>query len=163
MTFGTYTRTIKSEQSDVWYGTDMSPIARTLSPEPMWPCNGWCPPQPLTQANVISIAACKDYQLSWEDRDGASMTKALVKTLRKDPHPTMAELMKSLSHDLHKFYVHFHPASREYRKQVRRINKKRIAKGLKPQTLDTPPEMDNFQDPQLSSPVPIPPGTNWDP
>lgn len=163
MTAETITRTVISEPNNPWYGTDRSPITRTVSPEHIWPCTGWCPPQPLTKANVMSIAACKDYQLSWEDRDGSSMTKALIKTLRNDPHPTMAELIRSVSDELHKFYVRFHPASRDYRKRVRRINAKRKARGLPPQTLDTPPEMDNFQDPQLSSPAPIPLGTIWNP
>lgn len=37
--------------------------------------NNWCSPQ-------VSLAACKDYQLSWESTDGGSMTKVSVLVIR---------------------------------------------------------------------------------
>ncbi|KAF8069274.1 caspase domain-containing protein [Lyophyllum atratum] len=148
-----------------WYDTPSSPIRRTTSPDSMWPCTGYCPPESPNEANVIALAACKDDQLSWEDTDGASMTKALVDILKSDPHPTLTNLMTNISHELHKFYLRLHGHARIHRKQVRETNKRRAARGLPPLRMptDSQPEMNNFQDPQMSSHRPIPRDAIWDP
>ncbi|RDB26940.1 Metacaspase-1 [Hypsizygus marmoreus] len=158
----TQSLSFKSEL-EKWYDSPSSPIQRTMSPDSMWPCTGYCEPSSPHEANVISVAACKDDQLSWEDSDGASMTKALINILKTDPHPTIRDLMTNISHDLHQFYLRLHDHARGYRREVREINKQRIAQGRRPLKPNEPPEMDNFQDPQLSSHRPIHPETRWDP
>ncbi|KAG5640342.1 hypothetical protein DXG03_009143 [Asterophora parasitica] len=70
-----------NSELETWYDSPSSPILRCTSPDSMWPCSGYCPPSSPKEANVISVAACKDDQLSWEDSDGASMTKALINIL----------------------------------------------------------------------------------
>jgi len=58
------------------------------------------------------------------------------------------------SHELHKLYLQLHDASRIYRDNVRNINSQRIKKGKTPRRAQTV-EMDNFQNPQLSSVTPL--------
>ncbi|KAF5378727.1 hypothetical protein D9615_006873 [Tricholomella constricta] len=155
LTIRTKALSMKSEL-EKWYDTPSSPILRCTSPDSMWPCTGYCPPSSPTEANVISVAACKDDQLSWEDSDGASMTKALVNILKSNPHPPLMDLMSNISHELHGFYLRLHSHARSYRRRVREVNKKRAAKGLPP--LRVPSDqlpMDNFQDPQMSSHRPV--------
>jgi len=60
------------------------------------------------------------------------------------------------SHDLHRYYLRLHSMSRDYKKQVKERNAKMAAKGrsdrmVVPQDV----EMDNFQDPQISSSRPL--------
>ncbi|KAH9478592.1 Metacaspase-1 [Psilocybe cubensis] len=123
------------------------------SPVAMY-CTGYCRQHALhdesaVQADVISISSAKDGQKSWEDRNGTSMTQVLVNILRKDPHPTLADLMTLVSHDIHAFYVDLHDRAREYKKAVRIANEKMRKKGKKPREGD-PVEMNNFQNPQVS-------------
>ncbi|KAF9460212.1 caspase domain-containing protein [Collybia nuda] len=155
-----------SFKSDIekWYDTPESPIQRCESPASMWPCTGWCPPTSPHEANVISLAACKDDQLSWEDLDGASMTQVLVNILKNDPNPRLVDMLMSVSHELHSFYLRLHGHAREYRKNLKELNRRRAARNLPPITIHTtPPEMHNFQDPQLSSLRPLDRNAKWDP
>ncbi|KAG5730380.1 Metacaspase-1 [Termitomyces sp. T112] len=147
------------------YGTFSSPIEQCDSPDSMWACNGWCHPEVPKHANVISLAACKDEQLSWEAADGSSMTAALVKILRSDPHPQIHHLLRDISHCLHDMYLRLHDSGRRIRKQVRELNKKRVARGLPSRDFppEFKPEMDNFQDPQISSHHPISRDALWSP
>ncbi|KAG6855663.1 hypothetical protein H0H87_012332 [Tephrocybe sp. NHM501043] len=125
------------EESETWYDSPSSPIKR-LSGE---------------KANVISISASKDEQISWEDADGGSMTKALVNILKANPHPPLVHLLRDISHELHDLYLKLHTSSRIYRKRVRELNKRRARRGLSPYEIPVVPrpEMDNFQDPQEST------------
>ncbi|KAF8233134.1 hypothetical protein L208DRAFT_1377389 [Tricholoma matsutake] len=149
--------------SENWYEWPSSPPQRCPSPDAMWPCTGYCAPTSPKEANVISLAACKDDQLSWEDGNGASMTKALINILSNfhrtwlranlklnaligaNPHPTLRDLLSQVA-----LYLGLHEHAREYRKQLKEVNRKRAAKGLLPLSPEKP-EMDNFQDPQLPS------------
>lgn len=54
---------------------------RCQSPVGRFPCNGWCrtmhdedEDEDEVKADVISLASCKDSQLSWDDEKGQSMT-----------------------------------------------------------------------------------------
>ena len=58
------------------------------------------------------------------------------------------------SHDLHATYLDIHATAREYRKKAREYNKKLILKGKDPREV-APVEMNNFQDPQVSSLWPL--------
>ncbi|GLB42506.1 putative to MEROPS cysteine peptidase family C14 [Lyophyllum shimeji] len=164
LTIRTQSLSIKSD-FEKWYDTPSSPIQRTSSPDSMWPCTGYCPPESPKEANVIAVSACKDDQLSWEDSDGASMTQALIDILKSDPHPKLISLMANISHQLHGFYLKLHSHARNHRKQIREINKRRVAKGRPPLRVptDSLPEMNNFQDPQMSSHRPVPRDAIWDP
>ncbi|KAF4618638.1 hypothetical protein D9613_009839 [Agrocybe pediades] len=106
-------------------------------------------------ADVISISSAKDGQLSWEDGDGAStLTQSLVRILEKDPHLTFDDLMTLVSHDIHSYYVDLHSRARDYRKKVRLANNEKVKKGQKPRP-GKEVEMNNFQNPQLSSERPL--------
>ncbi|KAJ7881140.1 caspase domain-containing protein [Mycena olivaceomarginata] len=96
------------------------------SPAPVWPCTGWACRDPAHQhdeevkASVISLASCKDHQLSWETADGGSMTKELVRILERDPHPTLRSLITSVSHALHGMSLERHLETRRYKRDVKK-------------------------------------------
>ncbi|KAI5121208.1 hypothetical protein M0805_007218 [Coniferiporia weirii] len=77
-------------------------VRRCLSPDslagPRVPTNCVCRnsrPASLDHGQVISVAAARDGQLTFEAR-GETMTSALVKILEKDAHPTYKSLMLSI-------------------------------------------------------------------
>jgi len=154
--------TIKSDL-EKWYDWPSSPPPQCSSPDPLWPCTGYCTATSPKEANVISLAACKDDQLSWEDGEGSSMTKALIKVLKDDPHPNLRDLMTRIAHELHTFHLGLHRHARAYRKKLKEVNLKRAAKHLPLIIPPDKPEMDNFQDPQLSSHQPLAKNARWDP
>ncbi|KAK7447389.1 hypothetical protein VKT23_014099 [Stygiomarasmius scandens] len=107
------------------------------------------------EGDVISLSSCRDNQLAWESADGTSMTQFLVRQLRKQTHPSLAHLMAGISHDLHKSAVDMHRQTKAYKKSwVDYRKKKKLAK---PRTAsDTHGlEMNNFQNPELSSRKPL--------
>ncbi|TFK39197.1 caspase domain-containing protein [Crucibulum laeve] len=132
-----------------------SPTRQCDSPVAMF-CTGWCDHSPVGfggQADVIALSASKDDQQSWEDINGDSMTQALIRVLKKDPHPSLRDMLTSVSHDLHRFYLKMHGEARSLRKKARE----------KGRTADHAPEMNNFQDPQISSQLPLDRNRRWDP
>jgi len=94
------------------------------------------------QADVVSLSAncTEDHQLSWGNAYGSSMTEALIKVLRNDPHSSLKHVLTSISHELH-------VDSRGYKDTVNKITieSKSSGKSL----------LDNFQNPQLSSHRPL--------
>ncbi|KAF9014363.1 hypothetical protein BDZ89DRAFT_1142399 [Hymenopellis radicata] len=128
-----------------------SPIEVCESPVAMYPCNGWCkfsPTDDAGTAKVLSLSCCEDSQIAWEFR-GSSMTAALVNTLKDNPNPSLRDLVLRVSHELHKCSLNAHDAARTYSKAMREYRKR----GGK--CLAAPVNMDNFQDPQLSSLQPL--------
>ncbi|KAF8156145.1 hypothetical protein BJ912DRAFT_1012905 [Pholiota molesta] len=127
-----------------------SPSAREkqfMSPVAMY-CTGFCREDDLftydnaVEADVISISSSKDSQLTWEDANGThSMTQILVKEL-------------NVSHEIHKFYVDLHTRAKTYKKTVQAVNKAKMLMGKKIRPGD-PVEMNNFQNPQLSTDRPL--------
>ncbi|KAG7094584.1 hypothetical protein E1B28_005410 [Marasmius oreades] len=106
-------------------------------------------------ADVISLGSCKDSQFAWEDLSGASMTQALAEILSADPHPTLNDFMTKLSHTLHDRLMRMHEANMQYKKKKKWWRK---IKGRKaPPEGDTKGELEinNFQDPQISSHKPL--------
>ncbi|KAF8879362.1 caspase domain-containing protein [Infundibulicybe gibba] len=149
--------TVKSLSLDIrselekWYDTPSSPIQRCASPDALYPCSGFCGPAQASSetAHVISLASCKDDQLTWEDKDGLSMTQVLIRILEDDPHPSLSELMTRVSHELHDASLNLHHAFRDFKKRFQEANKRRVAKGKQPLSSDDfICETDNFQDPQ---------------
>ncbi|KAJ8482781.1 hypothetical protein ONZ45_g14829 [Pleurotus djamor] len=101
-------------------------------------------------ANAVSIAACQDAQVSWEDKDGASLTSALITILKTDPKPTYHHIMTSLNHHFHSLLLQIHEAHKKAHDARGKRRKNRRKKKNSPVW-----EMDNFQDPQLSSHLPL--------
>ncbi|KXN82303.1 Metacaspase-1 [Leucoagaricus sp. SymC.cos] len=147
-----------------------SPERRMSSPEPIWPCTGFCRDdrrsRNLMTDNrlVVSLSAAQDDQKSWEDRKGASMTQAfsscpllkamLIRVIEEDRTPTFRKLLSRVSHELHHSYIQLHDDARAYKKDYN----DRVAKAIRnnrPVRERQEVEMDNFQDPQLSSLVPL--------
>ncbi|KAJ6611871.1 caspase domain-containing protein [Mycena sp. CBHHK59/15] len=105
-----------------WFGEDGEDDGECESPEPVWVCQGWACHEPghghkvVEEAEVISLASCKDYQLSWEDENGGSMTRELVKILERDPHPTLRALVTNVSHAMHRLSLERHLKVRQYKR-----------------------------------------------
>ncbi|ESK89580.1 hypothetical protein Moror_8651 [Moniliophthora roreri MCA 2997] len=108
--------------------------------------------------DVISLSACEDNQVAWDE---TSISQALVQLLREDPHPTFKDLMLKVSHTIHDGSLQMHQGTKAYKRARERW---RLRKGRKrPPDGDTKGlEMNNFQDPQLSSDKPIDMGKRWD-
>ncbi|CAK5282534.1 unnamed protein product [Mycena citricolor] len=107
-------------------GRTASPNRACESPSPVWVCQGDCrsthrrTDDDAETASVISLASCKDYQLSWEDADGGSMTRELVRILEKDPHPTLRALVTGVSHALHRMTLDRHIEAKAYKRALKK-------------------------------------------
>jgi len=152
-------------EKESWYGSTISPISRCGSPEPMY-CTGNCRGNlseqggPNDNADVISLSSSKNSQRSWEDPHGSSMTQALIKVLKNDPHPSLKDLLTRISHDLHIFYVSMHGNARKYKEKIKDYNDSRQQEGKEPKRSKNV-EMDNFQNPQIASPQPLDMNRRW--
>ncbi|KAF8816852.1 hypothetical protein BYT27DRAFT_6378931 [Phlegmacium glaucopus] len=145
-----------------WAGSSATPLKYSVSPRPIY-CTGLCRDEPKDDelmADVISLSATRDHQLTWEDSRGASLTEALIKVLRKDPHSSLKDVLTAVSYELQAFYVELHKTSRDYKYGIKNANIKRQIKGkslLKSRTV----EMNNFQNPELSSHRPLDMNRPW--
>ncbi|KAJ7279716.1 peptidase C14, caspase domain-containing protein [Mycena rebaudengoi] len=154
----------------VWDGV-RTPVTSTLlssvtlceSPLNLF-CNGWCrnPGYDTNQAvddaqrdvaEVICLAACKDSELSWENADGVSMTSALVDVLSKTPHPTLQELVTTISHTIHGMTRERHRKANAWRKYRR---------GRPSASSDCSFDTETFQHPQIVSQRPLDLNMCWD-
>ncbi|KAJ3514310.1 hypothetical protein NLJ89_g2450 [Agrocybe chaxingu] len=114
--------------------------------------------------NVISISSSADSQRTWEDENGMSMTMALVNMLSDDPHPPLNQVLTMISFQLHASCLTLHAKAVKFRKRLRRFNEKKLRRGSDPvEEPEILPEMVNFQVPQISSVIPLPPDKVWDP
>ncbi|TCD69528.1 Ca(2+)-dependent cysteine protease [Steccherinum ochraceum] len=61
-------------------------------------CNGDCLASPTIKPMVLSISACKDEELTYEDVAGEapSLIQAMVEVLKQDPRPSLEVLMERL-------------------------------------------------------------------
>ncbi|KAJ7860338.1 hypothetical protein B0H13DRAFT_2672103 [Mycena leptocephala] len=85
--------------------------AHCESPVGQFPCNGWCrnmeghsmapDADDEMKADVVSLASCKDSEIMWEDGDVKSMTASLVEILRRDPHPSLKDVLVHISHAMY--------------------------------------------------------------
>ncbi|KAJ7120004.1 caspase domain-containing protein [Mycena filopes] len=157
------TRTPMSPQSAVWLNT----------PTPLWCdspegafCQGWCraggytsPMEAEEVADVISLASCKDSELSWENETGVSMTQALVAVLNEEPHPPLRELVTKISHELHEWSLSRHQRAKAYNTGWKRyLARHGSFKSPRPKRLDT----GTFQHPQIASRRPLNMDREWD-
>ncbi|THU97812.1 hypothetical protein K435DRAFT_887339 [Dendrothele bispora CBS 962.96] len=104
---------------------------------------------------VVSLSSCRDNQLAWESTDGKSMTQFLVEQLRKQSHPSFAQLMTTLSHDLHKAAVGMHQETKEYKRGMKLWRKEKNKAKLRSTSDTNGLKMTNFQNPKLSSQKPL--------
>ncbi|KAF9025000.1 hypothetical protein BDZ89DRAFT_1040794 [Hymenopellis radicata] len=151
--------TVKAAYEPSTAVTPRFPIELCESPIAMFPCDGWCKPDGSEHemAQVISLSACKDSQILWEER-GNSMTIALVKILRENPNPSLKDLMLCVSHERHKSAIDVHDEAKKYKKAMQEYWRRG---GEKP---GVQTEVNNFQDPQLSSHQPLNlEKTTWNP
>ncbi|PPR08203.1 hypothetical protein CVT24_001389 [Panaeolus cyanescens] len=103
-------------------------------------------------ADVICLSSASDHQRAWNSK-GRSMTYQLYQILKRNHNPTLPQLLTAISHSLHKSCLKLHCASWKYRYWSRK-------QGL---TQKRETELDNFQEPVLSSFVPLDRSKIWDP
>jgi len=151
----------------MWLGSELSPITRCDSPLALFCEGSSCrsstrPSSPVERAEVISFSSCKDNQESWEDADGASMTEALIRILRKNPHPSLKSLLTDVSHALHDAALLRHRETRTYKKKLKMFKRSR-KRPVAVVTSQDGFEMNNFQDPELASHKPLDMDAPWAP
>ncbi|KAH9968493.1 caspase domain-containing protein [Lactifluus volemus] len=112
---------------------------RCASPEPRFVCDGWCEYSDIPHPMVISLSACSDLQVAWEGPNG-SLTTALCDYLKTNNHPTYKALMSHINHKLHDNAMALHEYTYYQRKKVARGE----GNGFDG-------DLDNFQEPELSS------------
>ncbi|KAJ7706612.1 caspase domain-containing protein [Mycena metata] len=139
------------------------------SPEESY-CQGWCrvaaddtasrvksPTEEL--ADIISLASCKDSELSWENAsEGVSMTQALIAVLNQEAHPPLRDLVTRISHVLYDWSLSRHTRAKAYNRYWKRYRAKHATKSPGPATLDT----ETFQHPQIASHKPLDMDRKWD-
>ncbi|KAI9438818.1 caspase domain-containing protein [Lactarius indigo] len=112
---------------------------RYESPVSFVKCDGWCDYDPSVHRTVLSLSACSDPQRAWEGPRG-SLTTVLCKFLKTQPRPSYRDLMSHVNFALHENARELHAYTRE--------QKKKEARG---EGNGFDGELDNFQEPKLSS------------
>lgn len=120
------------------------------SPTALWECEGDCRnkhTQTTEAAHVICLSACGDEQIVW-GRPGARLTiprivifQELIHILRETPKSSLKNLLAQLTDRMHERCLPIH--------------KHAWKKSRGPHDEPFAGEMDNFQDPQLASHVPL--------
>ncbi|KAJ7762587.1 caspase domain-containing protein [Mycena metata] len=100
-------------------------MRRCDSPISMFACNGFCRDAKLggtdwddanvVKADVISLASCADSETTYEDKDGKSMTAALVEILRRDPNQSVKDVLISISHAMYTKALVRHTTAKTYK------------------------------------------------
>jgi len=112
---------------------------RYSSPEARFVCDGWCKFSDVEHPTVLSLSACSDLQRAWEGPKG-SLTTVLCNYLKKDRYPSYKSLMSHINFQLHDNALALHEYTHDQRK-----------KAHKGQGNGFDGELDNFQEPELSS------------
>ncbi|KAH9968497.1 caspase domain-containing protein [Lactifluus volemus] len=112
---------------------------RCASPETRFVCSGWCKYSDVSHPNVLSLSACSDLQSAWEGPNG-SLTTVLCNYLQTNNHPTYKALMSHINHKLHDNAMALHEYTHDQRKKAARGE----GNGFDG-------DLDNFQEPELSS------------
>lgn len=107
---------------------------RCSSPEARFACDGWCKYSEESHPNVLSLSACSDLQRAWEGPKG-SLTTVLCNYLKKCSRPSYGSLMAHINFELHDNALALHEYTRHERKKASGFDG----------------ELDNFQEPELSS------------
>ncbi|GAV99829.1 metacaspase pca1 [Lentinula edodes] len=141
------------------------PIPRCASPIQF--CDGDCHDRdeyiydgPL----VIALSACTDAQRAWESGDQGTLTKTLVDLLQKNPHPRLATMMDNLGRRIHHAIVNtYHKETLKYKKQLAKWKQKHPSQASDQPLDEGQLNMDETQDPQLSSLRPLEMSAEWAP
>jgi len=112
---------------------------RYASPEARFACDGWCKFSDDSHPNVLSLSACSDLQRAWEGPKG-SLTTVLCNYLKKYSSPSYSALMAHINFQLHDNALALHEYTRHERKRSHVGQADRFDG-----------ELDNFQQPELSS------------
>ncbi|KAH9953158.1 caspase domain-containing protein [Russula dissimulans] len=112
---------------------------RYASPEPRFVCDGWCKYTEVSHPNVLSLSSCSDMQRAWDGPNG-SLTTILCNYLKKNNSPSYGALMSHINFQLHYNALALHEYTREERKKAHHG-----------QGDGFDGELDNFQEPELSS------------
>jgi len=113
---------------------------RYASPEARFVCDGWCEYSDDPHPTVLSLSACSDLQRAWEGPNG-SLTTVLCNYLKNYSYPSYSALMSHINFQLHDNALPLHAYTRDQRKKAARGQGDGFADG----------ELDNFQQPELSS------------
>ncbi|KAN0136670.1 Caspase domain containing protein [Lactarius tabidus] len=97
-------------------------------------CDGWCGHNPFAHRTALSLSACSDPQRAWEGPRG-SLATVLCKYLKAHPRPSYHNLMSHVNFELHANSRDLHAYSLKQKKEG----------------VDFDGELDNFQEPKLSS------------
>ncbi|CCM05844.1 uncharacterized protein FIBRA_08080 [Fibroporia radiculosa] len=126
-------------------------IPRCMSPvSTMRTCDGFCKREPADKPYVISLAACTDRQLEWEDRKGHTMIQALVHYLEQNPHTTIKDMITYISYRRYTISRKIHDLGRKKlndRKKAQAVNANKAELDGEELCYD----LVNFMDPQLGS------------
>jgi len=112
---------------------------RYASPEARFVCDGWCKFSDVEHPNILSLSACSDLQRAWEGPKG-SLTTVLCNYLKNDRYPSYKSLMTHINFQLHDNALALHEYTHDQRK-----------KAHNGQGSGFDGELDNFQEPELSS------------
>jgi len=112
---------------------------RYASPERRFGCDGWCEYSKSLHPNVLSLSACSDLQRAWEGPN-VSLTTILCNYLKENNSPSYGALMSHINFQLHYNALVLHEYTLEQRKKARHG-----------QGDGFDGELDNFQEPELSS------------
>ncbi|KAI9510660.1 caspase domain-containing protein [Russula earlei] len=112
---------------------------RYASPEARFVCDGWCKHSEDLHPNILSLSACSDLQRAWEGPNG-SLTTVLCNYLKDHNYPSYGALMSHINFQLHDNALALHDYTRDQRKK---------ASHGEGDGFDG--ELDNFQEPELSS------------
>jgi len=116
------------------YRADVLSPTRYDSPVSNIKCDGWCKRDIFARRVALSLSACSDPQRAWEGPRG-SLTTVLCNYLHKHPRPSYRKLMSHVNFALHENARELHAYTRKQRKDGN----------------DFDGELDNFQEPKLSS------------
>ncbi|KAI9438830.1 hypothetical protein H4582DRAFT_2146753 [Lactarius indigo] len=109
------------------------------SPVPLFECDGWCQYDTFTHPKVLSLSPCSDSQRAWEGPNG-SLTTVLCNYLRTQSRPSYRDLMSHVNFALHENALELHKYT-HYQKKAAAFGQENGFDG----------ELDDFQEPQLSS------------
>ncbi|KAJ7484411.1 caspase domain-containing protein [Mycena latifolia] len=141
-------------------------------------------------ADVVSLASCKDSQQAWEGEEGESMTSRLVPILRRNPYQSLKDVLVHISHATHTMALLRHARARKYKAERKALllqvewelkrtvavlgagppqrrrsslagRAKRLRKLVVEMRQSAGYDMNNFQNPELSSARPLDMERQW--
>ncbi|KAF9077434.1 caspase domain-containing protein [Rhodocollybia butyracea] len=129
--------------------------------QPLIICDGQCRERGegvnYEEPLVVALSACTDAQRTWESKY-PTMTQILVNMLKCKPHPKLNDMMHSLGREVKSVTVSLHKDSLVYKERKARWRRKHSARAISPEL-----NIDEDNDPQLSSLSPLDMTQEWNP